>query len=62
MNINEKLQVAMMKTAQKYLDLQDEIKWNNLFTKTQLQLIAAAEKARKEIKSGLAKPMNYDYL
>jgi hypothetical protein len=34
-------------------DLQDEIKWDSSFKKTQKQLVAAARRAKKEIAEGL---------
>jgi DNA-binding transcriptional regulator GbsR (MarR family) len=43
-------------------DLQDEIKWDNSFQKTQNKLVAAAQKAKQEIARGLSQPMNYDKL
>lgn len=43
-------------------DLQDELRWDSLFKKTQPQLIAAARRARQEIAEGHAKPMDYDQL
>ncbi len=43
-------------------DLQDEIKWDISFKKTQRQLIAAAQRARQEIDEGHAKPMDHSQL
>jgi DNA-binding transcriptional regulator GbsR (MarR family) len=43
-------------------DLQDEIKWDNSFQKTQNKLVAAAQKAKQEIARGLSQPMDYDKL
>jgi len=43
-------------------DLQDELKWDNSFKKTQEKLIASAQRAKREIAEGLAKPMDYDKL
>ena len=43
-------------------DLQDELRWEDLFKKTQTQLVAAARRAKAEIKQGLAKPMDYEQL
>ncbi len=42
--------------------LQDEIKWDLKFKKTQHQLIAAARRAKQEIAEGLSKPMDYNQL
>lgn len=43
-------------------EMQDEVRWDALFKKTQKQLVAAARKAREEIVAGRAKPMDYDQL
>lgn len=48
---------------QEYIDdLQDEIRWNESFQKTQSKLIAAAKQAKQEIAEGQATAMNYDQL
>jgi hypothetical protein len=43
-------------------DMQDELRWDSLFKKTQSQLVMAARRAKQEIAAGLAKPMDYDQL
>ena len=43
-------------------ELQDDIQWDDLFKKTQNQLVNAARRAREEIAAGQAKPMDYDAL
>jgi hypothetical protein len=43
-------------------DLRDELQWENLFRKTQPQLVAAARRAREEIAAGKAKPLSPDDL
>lgn len=43
-------------------EIQSELKWDELFSQTQNQLIAAAKQARKEIAAGLSKPMDFDRL
>jgi hypothetical protein len=44
-----------------YIDeLQDEIRWNKSFQRTQSGLIDAAKKAKQEIAEGKASTMNYD--
>jgi hypothetical protein len=57
---------AQMRVAQhlhEYIqDLQDEIKWDNSFQKTQNKLVAAAQKAKQEIARGLSQTMDYDKL
>lgn len=44
------------------LDLEDELKWDETFAKTQSKLSAAAKRARQQIAEGLAEPMDYDKL
>ena len=43
-------------------DLQDELRWDEQFKKTQKQLAAAARRAKGEIAKGHAKPMDYERL
>jgi hypothetical protein len=43
-------------------DLRDELRWDDLFQRTQPQLAAAARRAREEIAAGKAKPLNLDDL
>jgi hypothetical protein len=43
-------------------DLQDEARWEELFQKTQPNLVAAARRARQEIAQGQASPMDYNQL
>lgn len=43
-------------------DLEEELKWEQSFKKTESNLIAAAKRAKQEIAEGLAKPMDYDEL
>lgn len=48
---------------QEYIvDLRDELQWDKEFRESQAQLITAAKKARKEIASGLSKPLNISEL
>ncbi len=62
-SLPEPAQDQVVEHLREYLeDLQDELQWNDLFKKTQSQLIAAARRAKKEIAQGRAKPMNYDDL
>jgi len=44
------------------LDLQDELKWDTLFKRTQDKLVAAARRAKKEIVTGKAEPMDFKRL
>lgn len=43
-------------------ELQDELKWDNSFNKTQPKLIEMARKAKQEIAEGKSQPMNYEEL
>lgn len=43
-------------------EMQSEHNWDQLFSQTQDNLIAAARQARKEIAEGKAKPMDFDRL
>ena len=43
-------------------DLRDELQWDGLVKKTQRGLAAAAQRAKKEIAAGHAKPMDYERL
>lgn len=46
-----------------YIDeLQDEMKWEQSFERTQSELIDAAKKAKREIAEGKATAMDYDQL
>lgn len=43
-------------------DLQDEIKWNKSFQRSQSKLVAAAQQAKQEIAKGQATTIDYDQL
>jgi hypothetical protein len=43
-------------------DLQDELRWDELFKRTQPQLVAAARCARQQIAAGMGTPMDYGRL
>lgn len=43
-------------------DLQDEMRWNKSFQRTQSKLIAAAQRAKQEIAQGQATAMDYNQL
>ncbi|BAY81328.1 hypothetical protein NIES267_08040 [Calothrix parasitica NIES-267] len=43
-------------------DLEEELKWEKSFKKTESNLIAAAKRAKQEIAEGLSEPMDYDKL
>ena len=62
-SLPEEVQDIVAEHLREYLeDLQDELKWDKSFKKTQPQLIASAQRAKREIAEGLAKPMDYDKL
>jgi hypothetical protein len=44
------------------LDLQDEIEWDDQFSRTQSGLATAARRAKEDIAQGKAEPMDYDRL
>jgi hypothetical protein len=59
----EPTQDQVVEHLREYLaDLQDDMRWDTLFKKTQPQLIAAARRARQEIAQDLAKPLDYERL
>ena len=57
----ETTQNQVVEHLQEYLaELQHELVWDNLFTKTQDHLVAAAQRAKQEIGEGKAEPMDFD--
>lgn len=59
----ESAQEQVVDQVREYLEeLQDEMRWDALFERTQDQLVAAAKRARQQIAKGLAKPMDYERL
>lgn len=57
------LQEQVAEHLREYIDdLQDEMKWNETFQKTQPKLVAAAQQAKRAIAEGQAVPMDYDQL
>ncbi|GET39487.1 hypothetical protein [Microseira wollei] len=62
-SLPESLQNQVAEHLQEYiLDLQDELKWDESFKKTQQQLINAAKRAKQEIAEGKANLLDYDQL
>jgi len=47
---------------QYFEEVQDELRWDALFAKTQPQLVAAARRAKQQIAAGQSKPMDYNEL
>lgn len=59
----EPMQDRMVDILREYLEeIQDDMLWDELFSRTQNQLIAAAKRARQQIAEGLAKPMDFERL
>ncbi|PAX58316.1 hypothetical protein [Brunnivagina elsteri] len=62
-SLPEDVQNQIVQHLYEYIqDLQDEIKWDNSFQKSQNKLVAAAQKVKQEIARGLSQPMDYDKL
>ncbi|HYA40638.1 MAG TPA: hypothetical protein VEF34_05015 [Syntrophobacteraceae bacterium] len=58
-SLPEPAQEQIVVHLRQYLEeLQDELRWDNLFRETRPQLIAAAKRAKQEIAAGQAKPMD----
>lgn len=61
--LSEPLQERVVEHLREYLlEIEDEEKWDDLFKRTQPQLIAAAQRARQEIAQGLAQPLDLEQL
>lgn len=59
----ELLQDQVVEHLREYLeDLQDERQWDASFKKTQTQLMAAARRAKQEIATGQAEPLDSEEL
>ena len=57
------LQNQIVEHLREYIaELQDELRWEASFNRTQDQLIAAARRAKQEIAEGKAEPMDLDRL
>ena len=64
--IMETLPVSLQERVTDHLreyinDLQDEIKWDNSFAKTQSNLVATARLVKQEIAEGKAVALDYDH-
>ena len=44
------------------MEVQDELRWDELFNKTQFKLVAMARLAKKQVAEGKARPTNYNEL
>jgi len=65
--IMESLPVSLQERVTNHLreyinDLQDEIKWDNSFAKSQSKLVAAAKIAKQEIAEGKAVVLDFNQL
>ena len=61
--LSEPQQNQVVEHLREYIaELQDELRWEASFNRTQDQLIAAARRAKQEIAEGKAKPMDLDQL
>ncbi len=61
--IPNELQEQVVEHMRYYIeDILEETKWNESFSKSQNKLVAAAQKARKEIKDGKAVSLSQDAL
>ena len=59
----EALQNQIVEHMREYIaELEDELRWEASFNRTQEQLIAAARQAKQEIDEGKAEPMDLDRL
>ncbi len=62
-SLSKEKQNELVEHLREYIqDLQDELKWNESFDKSQDKLISAAKFAKQQIAEGKAKPMDYDKL
>jgi hypothetical protein len=58
-SLPEQIQERVLEHMREYIvDIRDEAKWDESFTRTQTKLVAAARQARKEIGQGKASPMD----
>jgi len=59
----ESMQNQVVDHLREYIaEMQDDAQWDILFKETNQQLVTFAQKAKQEIKSGKAKPMDYSKL
>jgi hypothetical protein len=62
-SLPETIQSQVVEKLREYIeDIQDDLKWDASFKKTQSQLIEAAKQAKKEIAAGNSEPMDYSRL
>lgn len=57
------VQERIVEHLREYIDdLQDDIRWNESFLRTQQNLVAAARRAKQEIAEGQATALDYEQL
>jgi hypothetical protein len=62
-SLPESAQDQVVRHLRQYLqEMRDEEKWDRTFKKSQLQLRAAAQRARREIAQGRSKPLDHSDL
>ncbi len=62
-SLPEPAQAQVVEHLREYIaDLEDELRWESAFERTESQLIATARKAKEQISEGQAQPMDYDAL
>ncbi len=62
-SLPDELQEKVVEHIRDYIaDLEDEMRWDASFQRTQGNLVAAARKAKQEIAAGQPVPMNYEQL
>ena len=62
-SLPEEAQERVVEHLREYiLDLQDELRWDALFKRTQDKLVVAARRAKEEIAAGKAEPMDFERL
>jgi glycerate-2-kinase len=62
-SLPDEFQEKVMEHIRDYIaDLEDEKRWDASFQRTQVNLVAAAQKAKQEIAAGQSVPMDYEQL
>lgn len=62
-SLPERVQDQVVEHLREYLeDLRDELRWDRAFQDTQLQLMAAARRAKQEKAQGQARPLDANQL
>ncbi len=62
-SLPEPAQEQVVEHLREYLaDMQDELKWDNLFKTTQNGLVSAARRAKRQIAEGRAEPLDHGRL